>query len=111
MVKKLFVYGTLMKEQMNHGYLEGYLEMKQAYVEDVQHSGGARAFPMIELGEGIQYGELYFFQDEHFNNIILPNVDRLEGHPKFYERVDWEVYEVSGDIKHNALVYMKPVTK
>ena len=79
----VFVYGTLKRGQHNHRLLAG----RARYVATVQT---APAFTMRSLGgfPGVVRGgstaisgEIYMVDDA-----TLEDLDRLEGHPDFYER-------------------------
>lgn len=78
----IFTYGTLKKGHGNHRLLESatYLGTAQSLPEfTMLHLGG---FPgIVRGGETVIKGELYEVDDA-----TLSRLDRLEGHPTFYER-------------------------
>ena len=78
----IFTYGTLMKGCSNHRLLEHSSFVGKAISEPVftmLHLGG---FPgIIRSGETAITGEVY-----EVDTATLKRLDRLEGHPSFYER-------------------------
>lgn len=76
----LFVYGTLLRGEPNHGLL-----LTAKFVaEDVLE--GARLYdlgpyPMLLAEPGSVYGERYFIPLN-----LLPAIDDLEDHPEVYQR-------------------------
>lgn len=79
---KIFVYGTLMKDEGNHDLLQGakFLGEFQTKPEYTLYDLGA--FPgMVEGGETSVHGEVY-----EVNQETLKSLDWLEGVPHFYER-------------------------
>jgi len=97
MTHKVFVYGTLKEGQSNHRLLNRSLFTGRDAAPGILYTGPA--FPMaIEIGSltgdpvvPMINGELYEVDDN-----TLENLDRLEGHPDFYERK--EVTLESGQI-------------
>ncbi len=78
---RVFVYGTLKKGYHNHHHLKN---CKFEEAEALGFTLHASAYlPYVIQGEGIVYGELYEVDDE-----ILRRLDYLEGHPKFYKRIE-----------------------
>ena len=79
----IFVYGTLKKGLGNHRVLEGATYLGTASTEPtftLLHLGG---FPgIIRGGETAVQGELYLVTSQ----TMMDRLDRLEGHPTFYER-------------------------
>lgn len=78
---KVFVYGTLKKGFGNHVLLSesqclGPDSLKNYSMFSLGY------FPAIRKGEGTVYGEVYEVTPEQ-----LQRLDRLEGHPTFYERI------------------------
>ena len=81
---KVFVYGTLKEGYSNHSCLrnspkitEGWLygfQMWESYIPYVRK---------INDPESKVYGEVY----EVTQDILINNLDVLEGHPYFYERI------------------------
>lgn len=88
-MRTVFVYGSLMKGFGNHVLLK-----ESTFVSSATLSGmlmySLGGFPAI-LPRGkrtdIVYGEVYEVDDE-----TLAALDRLEGHPRFYERQEHEVF-------------------
>ena len=79
---KLLVYGTLMRGESNHLWLDdakflGDDELENARLFDLG------AYPMILSGQGIVRGELY-----HVSLKTVQLLDELEGHPNYFHR-DW----------------------
>jgi len=78
----LFVYGTLMRRQRNHCYLDG-----AHFLGQVRTAAGYTlvllgSFPALrEDGISSIPGELY-----SVGSSILGRLDQLEGHPDFYRR-------------------------
>lgn len=76
----VFVYGTLRQGQPNHPWLaganpEGEGELPGAVLHDLG------PFPMAVEGPGRIHGEVYAVSAR-----CLADLDRLEGHPRLYER-------------------------
>ena len=79
MTNLVFVYGTLKKGYSNHQLLkQAELECKGTINGIMLNLG---AFPAIINGRATVFGEMYRVTPE-----ILAFLDRLEGHPHFYER-------------------------
>lgn len=89
---KLLVYGTLKKGHCNHSILKGatYLgEGTTAPAFTMLHLGG---FPgVIPVGETAIHGEVYELPTGKEGVAMRDRLDRLEGHPSFYERLPIEV--------------------
>ncbi|MBO0347628.1 gamma-glutamylcyclotransferase [Phormidium pseudopriestleyi FRX01] len=77
----LFVYGSLMRGEINHYLLENaeYIADDAIADADLFNLG---PYPMFVPGMGTLYGECY-----HIPLQIIPNLDRLEDHPHFYQRL------------------------
>lgn len=72
---RVFVYGTLRKQDSRFGVLEGCeCVAEEAYLDgfDMLHLGG---FPGIVSGEGRVRGEIYEIDDQ-----ILKRLDQIEGY-------------------------------
>ncbi len=86
----VFVYGSLMRGYGNHGLLEESTYLGRASVEKLSlHSLGS--FPAAipsDRDDSVVHGEVYSVDDS-----TLARLDRLEGHPTFYER---QVVELQG---------------
>lgn len=79
---KVFVYGTLLRDDYNHRHLDGARFICEAMTPpcfELRHLGGFPA--MLERGSTSVVGEVYEVDDD-----ILRRLDRLEGHPRFYHR-------------------------
>ena len=94
MTDHIFVYGTLMRGQSNHRLIEGkYQSVRSAATRGLLFDLGA--FPgaiftdIPELHMGYGYGDFIFGEVFTFTNVetILPALDRLEGVPTLYRRV------------------------
>jgi gamma-glutamylcyclotransferase (GGCT)/AIG2-like uncharacterized protein YtfP len=86
MQERVFVYGTLRRGQSNHSWLAGAHWLGEASLPGaVLHDLGP--FPMAVPGDGRVLGELY-----GVDAATLARLDRLEGHPRLYERC-WLVLE------------------
>ena len=79
MTNLVFVYGSLKKGYTNHQLLKHAELLSEGRTHGIMlHLGG---FPAIVDGKAQVFGELYKVTPE-----ILATLDRLEGHPHFYER-------------------------
>ncbi len=97
-MNKVFVYGTLKTGQGNHWIIEGCKGMRGMAPGMSMHAG--TAFPFAMRGDGVIKGELYEVDDAK-----LAELDRLEGHPRFYHRERTAVYDE--DFKrHEAWIYL-----
>ena len=77
---KLFVYGTLMKGESNHLWLDSVELLGQDEVQNAQMFD-LGAYPMMLSGKGIVRGELYHVP---LKTVLL--LDELEGHPNYFHR-------------------------
>lgn len=106
---RVFVYGSLMRGFGNHGLLQDQTYIGEATVEEFDlHSLGS--FPAAvphDGGSRIIRGELYEVDDT-----ALARLDRLEGHPTFYERQDISAYSenMNGNLPAQMYVYQHPVS-
>lgn len=76
----VFVYGTLLRGEANHGWLLGAAFLGEAWMEGlVLHNLGP--FPMAVEGEGRCHGEVYGVSEEG-----LARLDQLEAVPRLYRR-------------------------
>jgi len=81
MTNLVFVYGSLKSGFGNHRCLSGAIPMEEdARLHDATMLD-LGAFPAVIPGANTVYGELYEVTPE-----ILERLDRLEGHPTFYQR-------------------------
>jgi gamma-glutamylaminecyclotransferase len=81
-MRRVFVYGSLLAGEPNHGVLRGATLIAEARTaaEFALHDLGA--FPgMVAGGADVIAGEIYEVDDD-----TLAALDRLEGHPRFYRR-------------------------
>lgn len=76
----LFVYGTLMQGEPNHGLLR---TARFAAEDSLQgaHLYDLGPYPMLLQGPGQVYGERYLIPLN-----LLPAIDDLEDHPEVYHR-------------------------
>src|SRR3970282_125568 len=105
---KVFVYGSLKRGKYNN-YILGdskFIGMDRA--PGVLYTGSH--YPMAIPGDGWITGEVFEVTDPK----IQRDLDRLEGHPSFYERqevtlesglVAW-IYYWKGHVFHNKLRYL-----
>ena len=79
---RVFVYGTLLDGEPNHRLLATAAFVGEARTEPAFLLVSLGAFPaMVTGGQTAVTGEVYEVSDE-----TLAALDRLEGHPHFYER-------------------------
>lgn len=77
-----FVYGTLLRGEGNHGFIENQRFVGEAKTKPEFRFISLGPFPaLLPDGETAVKGELYDLDAE-----ALGDVDRLEGHPDFYTR-------------------------
>jgi gamma-glutamylaminecyclotransferase len=99
---KVFVYGSLRAGFGNHGLLEGSEYVGKAFTAPaftMLHLGG---FPgIVQSGGTSIVGEVYKVDDD-----TLRNLDRLEGHPSFYERRQ-HVVDLEGNLE-TVSMYVLP---
>ena len=76
--RKVFVYGTLMKGETNHGFLRNSTFLAKTAIEgyDMYDCGW---YPAIVAGDGLIIGELYSVPLED-----IPSIDSLEGEGSLY---------------------------
>lgn len=78
----VFVYGTLLRGEPNHRLLVGARFAGDARTTPRHRLVDLGAFPaMVDGGDTSVAGELY-----EVDAATLAALDRLEGHPRFYER-------------------------
>lgn len=79
---RLFVYGTLLRGEANHGLIARGLFIREARTTPSYTLISLGAFPGLVTGGSLSVvGELYEVTPQ-----ILAGLDRLEGHPRFYCR-------------------------
>jgi len=82
MKHKVFVYGTLRRGLGNHGYLANSRLVGEATINGYEMFDYGY-FPAVVKGNGVIHGEIYEISDK-----TLKQLDTLEGHPKFYLRME-----------------------
>ena len=86
---RVFVYGTLKNGFRNHHFLSGsrFLGAGRTTKKYAMHSEGG--IPFVVENEPVSniYGELY-----SVNSAVLDNLDRLEGHPNWYQRKEVDIF-------------------
>lgn len=88
MTHRVFVYGSLMKGFGNHGLLQDSAFVSPASIKGYSlYSLGAFPAAVRGLGQSTILGEVYEVDDA-----TLARLDRLEGHPTFYERQQVTAY-------------------
>jgi len=103
---KVFVYGTLRKNERNHHYLVNAKRLaEQAWTYGELHETSFD-FPVLLRNEHKKvYGELYELSDEQ-----LMNIDRLEGYheDETNQLYDRQLVRIYTDLdEHDAYVYVK----
>jgi gamma-glutamylaminecyclotransferase len=80
---RVFVYGTLLAGEPNHGVLAGATRLAdEARTEPAFELRDLGPFPgLVRGGSHAVVGEVYEVDD-----VTLAALDRLEGHPRFYKR-------------------------
>ena len=79
---RVFVYGTLMAGEPNHGLLAGQTLLRRAETEPAFELVDLGPYPaLVAGGETSVVGEVY-----EITVNVLAALDRLEGHPNFYRR-------------------------
>lgn len=82
MTHHVFVYGTLKRGHGNHRVLDGSTCLGPAWTDAAFTMRDLGAFPAVYAnGETSIHGEVYAVDDSG-----LARLDRLEGHPGFYQR-------------------------
>ena len=89
MTNLVFVYGTLKKGFGNHRLLEKAHFLGEAYLRRTKMVDLGAYPAVITGGKKDVMGEIYQVDDE-----TLARLDRLEGHPSFYERRQVKVFSV-----------------
>jgi gamma-glutamylcyclotransferase (GGCT)/AIG2-like uncharacterized protein YtfP len=106
-MNKVFVYGTLKSGFGNHRLMES----RSTFITKDQIKGlmvSLGGFPgVVHADDRCVKGEVYEVTDD-----CLKDLDRLEGHPRFYKRtkvttqngLEVETYIYQGEIKHRQVV-------
>ena len=76
--RSVFVYGTLMEGEANHGYLDNSTFLGNAVIEGYEMYD-CGWYPAIVAGDGLVIGELYDVPLED-----IPSIDMLEGEGSLY---------------------------
>jgi gamma-glutamylcyclotransferase (GGCT)/AIG2-like uncharacterized protein YtfP len=80
---QIFVYGTLMRDEINHRLLATARFVAEAHTEPCFELFDLGHFPAMSTGgQTVVRGEVYAVDDQ-----TLVRLDRLEGHPDFYQRM------------------------
>ena len=78
----IFTYGTLMRDEINHGLLSTARFVAEAHTAPCFELYDLGHFPAMSTGgQTVVRGEVYVVDDQ-----TLVRLDRLEGHPEFYQR-------------------------
>lgn len=91
-MKPIFVYGTLRPGQHNYHFVQAHVqyaipaEAPNLQLYDLGH------FPMAFMQAGTVYGHVLWLAPVAYKS-VLNQLDKLEGHPFFYERVVWQVLQ------------------
>ena len=102
--RQVFVYGTLMSGEANHGYLLNGTLLGKACIEgyDMYNVG---CYPAIIPGDGLVIGELYRVPVED-----MPAIDDLEGEGSLYEkRCEWVTCKGQSHLAY-VYVYLRDCT-
>lgn len=84
---RVFVYGTLLAGERNHRLLVGATLVGEARTSPTFTLHDLGAFPgLVRGGTHAVAGEVY-----EVNALTLAALDRLEGHPDFYQRMRLEL--------------------
>lgn len=85
---RVFVYGTLKNGFYNHRYLAGSRFIGSARTTEKYAMYTEGGIPCVVEDEAVSniYGELY-----SVDGTVLQNLDRLEGHPNWYQRREIEI--------------------
>jgi gamma-glutamylcyclotransferase (GGCT)/AIG2-like uncharacterized protein YtfP len=101
-VTRVFVYGTLLSGEPNHRLLEAARLVGQGRTRPVFTLVDVGPFPaLVEGGDVAVVGEVY-----EVDAATLASLDRLEGHPRYYERRCIELADGS-----EADTYLRPVAQ
>ena len=95
MTNLVFVYGTLKKGFGNHRLLEKSHCLGEAYLPRTKMVNLGAYPAVIAGGKKEVMGEVYQVDEE-----TLARLDRLEGHPSFYERQQVRVFPLLQGVDH-----------
>ena len=91
----VFVYGTLKRGHGNHRAMEGATFLGEAQTVE-RYALHVQGLPMVDRNNPVSpiHGELYLVDSATFADL-----DRLEGHPRFYRRQLTRVVLADGAIR------------
>ena len=98
--RAVFVYGTLMRGQYNHEFLESSEFLCRGTLRDYKKTDLGYYPGIKEYPGGTVAGELYVVKDE-----TMPSLDRLEGEGSLYRRTKCKVSVAEG-VEARAEVYV-----
>lgn len=96
---KVGVYGTLRKGFGNHHYMSGSPQIAEGVIKG--YTMRASGIPFVHPGDGEVYVEVYSVDETD-----MPDIDALEGHPRWYKREIVPVHTSDGIVE--AWVYLMP---
>jgi len=101
---KIFTYGSLKRGHNNHEYLKGskFLGEWETGPGYTKISKGLPYLLVDSNGLGCS-GEAY-----EVSELTLKLLDRLEGHPDWYQRTLIKIYRPEKDLVMNAYTYLMP---
>ena len=110
---KVFVYGTLLSGEGNHGVIADLVDdIESASLKgfDLHFYGSPTSFPYIREADddAVVIGEVLYFADADAD-AALHRLDSLESHPRFYERKE-TVVDVDG-VEETVFVYTMPESR
>lgn len=86
---RVFVYGTLMRDCANHAALRSSVFIGEAVTPPVYSMVSLGGYPGVLKDGGTSIaGEVY-----EVGHATLATLDRIEGHPRFYERQEIELFD------------------
>ena len=104
----VFVYGTLMRDEINHRLLATARFVAEAHTEPCFELFDLGHFPAMSAGgQTVVRGEIYAVDDQ-----TLVRLDRLEGHPELYQRTPIRLangQEVQTYLMEDARMRRRPV--
>jgi gamma-glutamylcyclotransferase (GGCT)/AIG2-like uncharacterized protein YtfP len=104
----IFTYGTLMRDEINHGLLATARFVAEARTEPCFELFDLGHFPAMSAGgETVVRGEVYAVDEQ-----TLVRLDRLEGHPTLYQRTPIRLAdgkEVQTYLMDDARMRLRPV--
>lgn len=101
---RIFVYGTLLHGEPNHGLLARARLVGPTWTAPLYRFVSLGGFPaLLHGGKTSIAGEVYEVDEE-----TLARLDRLEGHPRFYRRetIDLHDDDGSGDVAGRVEAYV-----